>query len=230
MSPTKAPTYHVVLRAGLDDTFSREVTAGDLLVRLRMDGAPGEDYGRVDEDVWSRFARRGSHLLRKRSTSFDWPRLPTPLTSWSRTRRRSTNGLVTSCCISPSPNHIGGTRHLRRSQHSSTTSPGTTGSFGSVDSVLHHLRARVGCVNSHTPSRPRVSASSPVGSILPSEAQISSSKDSVWRSSATTRRVVGRSSRVPLKTALSPHSDGITQVRDCSHCGSDFTRHPPWMA
>ena len=74
MSPTKAPTYHVVLRAGLDDTFSREVIAGDLLVRLRMDGAPGEDHGRVDEDVWEPLRQAG---ITPRQEAVDFLRLAT---------------------------------------------------------------------------------------------------------------------------------------------------------
>jgi hypothetical protein len=49
----KVPTYHVVLRAGAGDTFTVSPPAGDLLVGIRMDGAPGDDDWRLDESVWN---------------------------------------------------------------------------------------------------------------------------------------------------------------------------------
>lgn len=48
----KVPTYHVVLRAGPGDSFSVTPPAGDHLVAIRMDGAPGDDPWRLDESVW----------------------------------------------------------------------------------------------------------------------------------------------------------------------------------
>lgn len=48
----KVPTYHVVLRAGVGDTFTVTPRAGDHVVGIRMDGAPGDDAWRLDESVW----------------------------------------------------------------------------------------------------------------------------------------------------------------------------------
>ncbi len=46
------PTYRVLLRAGASDAASVVPKTGDILVGLRMDGAPGDDASRVDESVW----------------------------------------------------------------------------------------------------------------------------------------------------------------------------------
>lgn len=54
-----APTYHVLLRAGAEDTFIVEPGSRGQLVGLRMDGAPGDDRWRVDEDVWEPLRQAG---------------------------------------------------------------------------------------------------------------------------------------------------------------------------
>lgn len=59
MSQEKAPTYHVILRAGAADSFSVEEPEPSVLVRLRMDGAIGSAYGRIDEDVWEPLRQAG---------------------------------------------------------------------------------------------------------------------------------------------------------------------------
>ena len=48
-----APTYHVLLRAGPGDTHNVAPSAGDQVVGLRMDGAPGDDRWRMNESVWN---------------------------------------------------------------------------------------------------------------------------------------------------------------------------------
>ena len=59
MTQVPAPTYHVLLRAGADDTFVIEPSAGGKLVGLLMDGATGDDRWRVDEDVWEPLRQAG---------------------------------------------------------------------------------------------------------------------------------------------------------------------------
>lgn len=63
MTPTQvstiAPTYHVLLRAGAEDSHVVELPARGKLVGLRMDGALGDDRWRVDEDVWEPLRQAG---------------------------------------------------------------------------------------------------------------------------------------------------------------------------
>lgn len=66
------PTYHVVLRAGAADTHAVTPPAGDKVVGLRMDGAPGDDRWRVDESVWDTL---GGFGLRPSQDATDFFRL-----------------------------------------------------------------------------------------------------------------------------------------------------------
>ncbi|MES2359504.1 MAG: Qat anti-phage system QueC-like protein QatC [Gemmatimonadota bacterium] len=59
MTPQTAPTYHVVLRAGVGDNFSVDAFGAARLVGLRMDGAPGDDSWCVNEAVWEPLRQAG---------------------------------------------------------------------------------------------------------------------------------------------------------------------------
>ena len=59
MSEQRAPSYHIVLRAGPSDSFSVEPPAGALTVGLRMDGAAGSEKDQVDEEVWEPLRQAG---------------------------------------------------------------------------------------------------------------------------------------------------------------------------
>lgn len=73
-APDVIPTYHVLLRAGAADTHSVTPAAGDKLVGLRMDGAPGDDSWRINESVWDTL---GAFGLRPSQDATDFFRIAT---------------------------------------------------------------------------------------------------------------------------------------------------------
>lgn len=68
------PTYHVLLRAGAADSHTVVTGTGEVLVGLRMDGAPGDDRWRLDESVWDTL---GAFSLRPRQDATDLFRIAT---------------------------------------------------------------------------------------------------------------------------------------------------------
>jgi hypothetical protein len=68
------PTYHVLLRAGAADKHTVATGAGDVLVGLRLDGAPGDDRWRVNESVWDTL---GAFGLRPTQDATDFFRVAT---------------------------------------------------------------------------------------------------------------------------------------------------------
>lgn len=73
-SAVTVPTYHVLLRAGATDTHTVTPPAGEHLVGLRMDGAPGDDRWRLDESVWDTL---GAFGLRPSQEATDFFRVVT---------------------------------------------------------------------------------------------------------------------------------------------------------